>query len=333
MKGKIVILHNPVPSDANKDEFDVIVQAGEISKALDHLGYTPAIIPFDLSSRACIRTLREIAPLCVFNIVESLEGDGRLIHVACSYLDHLGIPYSGASAEAMFLTSNKVLAKKWMGLTGIPTPEWVWTTDERHHSPPVPAQYIIKTLWEEASIGLDETSIVAVEDTHTLMELVGKRSSELHTQCFAERFIDGREFNLSLLADSTGPEVLPPAEIVFDFPEHKARIVDYRAKWDEDSPEYKGTKRTFAFASRDEGILKNLREIARACWTSFGLRGYARVDFRLDANGSPFVLEVNANPCISPDSGFVASAAQAGLSYPEIIRRILADSLSMEHPS
>ncbi|HDP25333.1 MAG TPA: D-alanine--D-alanine ligase [Deltaproteobacteria bacterium] len=330
MSGDIVILHNPVPEDAHKDEADVLIQAREISKALAELGYTPHMLPFSLSSQDCMRTLNMLVPLCVFNIVESLEGDGRLIHVACSYLDHLGIPYTGAPAEAMFLTSHKVLAKRWMLLNEIPTPEWIGHGPADPVELPLPAPCIIKALWEEASIGLDESSVVMIEGPGMLKALVEKRSEELKTQCFAERFIDGREFNLSLLATTSGVEVLPPAEIVFDFPEHKARIVDYRAKWDEASPEYKDTQRSFEFSSSDEVLLGRLKETALKCWRYFDLRGYARVDFRVDTEGLPYVLEINANPCISPDSGFVAAAHRSGITYGEVIERILADSLSAE---
>ena len=129
-------------------------------------------------------------------------------------------------------------------------------------------------------------------------------------ECFAEAYIDGREFNLSLLASKAGPQVLPPAEIRFeDYPEGKTRIVGYRAKWHESSFEYLHTVRSFEFPPEDDELLSRLKDLAVRCWSLFDLRGYARVDFRVDRDGRPWVLEVNVNPCLSPDAGFFAAAA------------------------
>jgi D-alanine-D-alanine ligase len=144
--------------------------------------------------------------------------------------------------------------------------------------------------------------------------------------CFAESYVHGREFNLSVLAGAGGPEVLPPAEIVFEaYPEGKPRIVGYRAKWDETSFEYTHTVRRFEFAGADAPLIGALGSLALRCWDLFGLRGYARVDFRVDESGGPWILEVNANPCISPDAGFVAAAERAGLSFEHVVERIVDD--------
>ena len=142
--------------------------------------------------------------------------------------------------------------------------------------------------------------------------------------CFAERFIRGREFNLSVLAGPAEPEVLAPAEIDFSaFPVGKARMVGYRAKWVEDSFEYSNTPRRFEFGAADAPLLANLEQLARATFVAMGLSGYARVDFRVDDEG-PWILEVNANPCITPDAGFPAALTQSGIRYKDAIARIVA---------
>lgn len=327
MGNTVVIIHNSLPTDASPDEKDVLIQAAAISDALTKLGYRTATIPFELDIKTFGDRLGKLEPLCVFNLVEAFNGDGRLIHLACSILDHLVVPYTGAGTEAMFLTSNKVLAKKWMLHTGIPTPEWIVSGKGQECNLPFPSRYILKTLWEEASVGIDKESVIEAGGIEELLGLMEKRSGALGKTCFAERFIDGREFNLSILGATGGPKVLPPAEITFSFPDERPRIVDYKAKWDEDSIEYKSTVRTFEFKDREAGLLMELERIARLCWNAFDLRGYARVDFRVDGQGRPWVLEINANPCISPDSGFVAASAKAGLSYARVIEYILSDTL------
>jgi D-alanine-D-alanine ligase len=86
--------------------------------------------------------------------------------------------------------------------------------------------------------------------------------------------------------------------------------------------------RSFEFESRDHSLLENLKNIALQCWHVFNLKGYARVDFRVDEKGNIYVLEINANPCISPDSGFVAAATQAGMNHMDLIKRIIEDTIS-----
>lgn len=327
MAKTVAIIHNSLPPHAQPDEMDVLIQARAISEALGSLGYRTAILPFELDIDAFRARLDGLEPLCVFNLVEALDGDGRLIHLACSILDHLGIPYTGAGTEGMFLTSNKVLAKEWMLRNGIPTPEWIVPGRECSCKPPFPSQYILKTLWEEASVGIDGESVQEAGSIGELIALLEKRSGTLGKACFAERFIDGREFNLSVLGGKSGPRVLPPAEITFSFPDGRPKIVDYKAKWDEDSIEYKSTVRTFEFKEEDAGILGEIERIARLCWNTFDLKGYARVDYRVDVQGRPWVLEINANPCISPDSGFVAASLRAGLEYQGLIECIVSDAL------
>jgi len=121
--------------------------------------------------------------------------------------------------------------------------------------------------------------------------------------------------------------MLPPAEMRFiDYPPGKWKVVGYRAKWDESSFESLHTQRSFEFPKSERPLLQNLMDIARRCWHLFGLRGYARVDFRVDERNQPWVLEINANPCLSPDAGFVAAASQSGLSYRQVVERIVQDA-------
>jgi D-alanine-D-alanine ligase len=145
-----------------------------------------------------------------------------------------------------------------------------------------------------------------------------------------ESYVEGREFNLALLeGPGRRPQVLPPAEIQFkSFPDGTPRIVGYAAKWEDDSEEFARTPRRFDFPEGDRELLDSLRQLALRCWSLFGLRGYARVDFRVDAQGLPWVLEVNTNPCLSPNAGFLAAAERAGLSPTEVIRRIVEGALS-----
>jgi D-alanine-D-alanine ligase len=139
---------------------------------------------------------------------------------------------------------------------------------------------------------------------------------------FAEEFIDGREFNLSLIGP--GPRVLPPAEIDFStFPRGMERIVGHAAKCDHTSFEYDNTERLFDFPASDQSLLQRISELAVECWQLFELSGYARVDFRVDSAQQPWILEINTNPCTLPDAGFATALEHAGIAYHEGIQAIL----------
>jgi D-alanine-D-alanine ligase len=325
---KAVVLHSDVSAEAGADEKDALVQAAVVSSALSELGYEPTTMPFSLNVAHIIDMLRDLQPAFVFNIVETMAGQGSLIHVAPSILDFLRIPYTGASTEATFLTSNKVLAKQILNAAGIATP-LLFLPHENYDGHFAEGTYIIKAVWEHASTWLHSDSIIHAKDINQLREAMASRQKHLGMACFAEVFIEGRELNLSLLAGDGGPHVLPPAEIRFDdFPPGKVRVVDYLSKWVEDSFEYHHTPRCFDFPKEDELLLLQLKDLALQCWQVFGLRGYARVDFRIDNTGRPWVLEVNTNPCLSPDGGFYAAIERSGLSFVQAIERIIRDAIS-----
>jgi len=320
---KIAVIHGEVAAGAGRDEQDVLTQVDCVSRGLAALGHEPVVVPASLNLEAVAQTLTALQPAMVFNLVETLAGKGNLIHFIPSLLDALKIPYTGARTEAMFLTSNKLLAKRWLAAAGLPTPPW-FTTAETHEEMQIEGAWLVKSVWEHASIGLDEDSVLFGADRKRLFAEMDARREALGGACLAEAYIAGRELNLSLLDDADGPELLPPAEIRFDaYPPGKVRVVGYRSKWEEGTFEFANTPRTFEFPAQDAPLLAHLKELALQCWKLFDLRGYARVDFRVDGEGRPWILEVNANPCLSPDAGFSAATLRAGLTFPDVLCRIL----------
>ncbi len=320
---KIAILHEDIAQGAGPDEQDTLAQAAFTAEGLKMLGHEPLRVFVSLDLEKLREELVRLRPAVVFNLVESLAGSGNLIHVVPALLDALKIPYTGAKTEAMFVTSNKLLAKQRLIEVGLPTATWLAGSGDSAGAFEK-GQWIIKSVWEHASIGLDEDSVLLVERGEEIADAMALRKQSLGGACFAEKYIDGREFNVSLLAG----DALPPAEILFDaYPAGKIRVVGYRAKWEEESFEYAATRRSFSFSRADKPLLERLVQLSLQCWRVFGLRGYARVDFRVDDVGAPWILEVNANPCLSPDAGFLAAAAQARLSFPDVLRRIIDDAL------
>lgn len=332
---RIAILHHAVTNANAPDESDVIVQAQTVGAALTALGHTWASLPCTLNLNQVRSWVEGFRPDVIFNLVESLEGTGRLIHLVPTLIDTMGVAYTGSCAEAIMATSHKVIAKGHLVAMGLPTPPWIgpFPSDLPPASAHPPAnsdpsaRWLVKSVWEHASIGIDEKAVVLCNHADCVSDVLRKQAAQFGGACFAETFIDGREFNLSLLAGPNSPEVLKPAEILFEgYPPECLRIVGYRAKWEPSSYEYQHTPRRYEFPAADAQILAHLQELAIQCWQGFGLNGYARVDFRVDSAGKPWILEINTNPCLSPDAGFTAALQATGISYTEAIARILADT-------
>jgi D-alanine-D-alanine ligase len=334
----VALVYGRVPASAAADEQDVLVQAEVVRSALRSLGHRTFDVPVSLDLEEAAESLRAAHPLIAFNLAETIDGKGSLIHLAPMLLDSMDIPYTGAPAEAILLTSHKLLAKKVLHAAGIDTPAWAMADRAREAGPDFPPPWIVKSVWEHASVGLHDGSVAFTRED-LAAEIERRARSERIDHLFVERYVEGREFNLALLGGAAdggpgegriaegGPQNLPPAEIQFvDYPEGKPKIVGYKAKWDEGSFEYGNTPRRFDFPPADQPLLQTLIAISRACWNAFELRGYARVDFRVDHSGRPWVLEINTNPCISPDAGFMAAAEKAGLSIVDVVRRIVAEA-------
>jgi len=325
---RIAVLYNAVPEGATLEDQDLLVQVDAVAAALRSLGHEPIPLACSLDLAAMRENLLRLEPAVVFNLVESLGEADSLVYLPHAVLDVLGLPYAGNHTEAMFLTTHKLLAKQWLRHAGLPTPAWIEDIIPEEPSCSSCPSWIIKGVWDQASRGMEDDAVVHGAAVDAIRARLRQRAARTGSPCFAEQFIEGREFNLSVLTGPHGPEALPPAEIDFSaFPPGKPRIVGHRAKWQADSFEYHNTPRHFDFVPAELPLLENLQSLARQCWALFGLRGWARVDFRVDTAGQPWILEVNANPCLSPDAGFAAALQQAGIPFEEAIRRILEEAV------
>jgi D-alanine-D-alanine ligase len=323
MPAPILVLHDAHASQGRVDASDVLVEAAQIAGALESLGFAPALLPVGLDLAALTQELRALAPYAVFNLVESIEGHGRLVGVVPSLLASLSVPFTGCAATAQVLTSNKLAAKRHLAQAGIATPE-PFAADAAGRG-----RWIVKSVWEHASLGLDDDSVV--EGAAAVERTLRARTAEYGGSWFAESYVPGRELNVAVIAAEDGPRVLPIAELKFEnFPAHKPQIVGYAAKWHTESFEYRNTVRAFV---ADATVAARASEIALRCWALFDLDGYARVDMRLAADGRLWVLEVNANPCLSADAGFAAALAEAHIEYATAVGWLVADAVRRSGPA
>jgi D-alanine-D-alanine ligase len=321
---RVAVLHNAVEADAPPEDQDTLVQVEMVAGALARLGHQPTTLSCTLDLAALRDGLRRQRPDAVFNLVESLAGSDSLAYLPLGVLDMLGLPYAGSSTQSLLLTTHKLLAKGLLRQAGLPTPDWIESSDSNRGGDGGVFTWILKGVCDQGSRDMEDDAVLRNLNSAEARGRLAERTVRSARPCFAERFVEGREFVVPLLAGRNGPAVLPISEIVFaDYPPDKPRIVGYRAKWRDDCFEYHHTPRRFDFEASDAQLLERLSRLAEHCWRLLRLRGWARVDFRVDAAGAPWILEVNANPCLSPEAGFAAALERASIPFDDAIRRIL----------
>ena len=320
---RVLILHSDIAPDAPPDEQDTLVQAAAVEKALAARGHDASRAAFVPHTSQLETLIEREDPDVVFNLVETVWGSGLYAPLAPAMLSHAGVPYTGVHSAAMAACGDKILTKRLLRGAKLPTPDW---SEPPNWAGLGDGCWIVKSLTEDASLGLDDGAVV--EGREAVAARAQASAARYGGQWFAERYIEGREFNVALIERDGVPIVLPIGEMVFEhWAEGRPRIVGYAAKWDEAAPEYRDTTRRFGWHARDPGLLSELETISRECWTLFGLSGYARVDYRVDAAGKPTILEVNPNPCLEPNAGVAAAWAEAGLAYDELIESIVRAAL------
>jgi len=332
---RVFVLHQAAGDESTVDERDVLCQRDAVLEAVERLGHEATSLACTLALDSLREALQRDKPDVVFNLVESLGGSDQLMALAPMLLEAIGVPYTGVAAEAIVLSSSKTVSKRRLARSGLPTLPWVEyeqsqsLSNEQARSIRWPSRWIRKPVYEHASFGMSDSAVIDCRSFEDVLEQTLCWQQTLGRACFAEPFIDGREFNVSLLTAPHGPEVLPIAEIDFvDFPAGKPRIVGYDAKWHPEAAEYSNTPRRFDFSSVDQPLLTRLSELASRCWREFRMSGYCRVDLRVDDAGQPWILEINANPCLAPTAGFVAAIQQAGYTFDDAVHRILDDAIT-----
>jgi len=250
----------------------------------------------------------------VFNICEGIDGEAVHEPRVISLLELLGVPFTGSSSWTTALTLRKNVVNGVLDRAGLPVPRWTHLRrGDDITSVGFPA--ICKPAAEDASVGIEQKSVV-----RSMRALTARVEAmfEGWDEILVQRFIDGREVNVGILGD----EILPIAEIDFaDMPKGMWHIVSYRSKWETGSDEDLGAKPNCP-ADLPEALANELIQIARTAWNVVGGEGYGRCDFRIDQSGRPWLLEVNANPDISPGAGLARMAGVATIGYTQLIRKV-----------
>ena len=332
----VAILYNePILAREHPDyasEAGVFDSVHALTESLGSLGHSVAAVSVRAPASALWESLRAIRADVVVNLVEGFCGESRHEPHVAGCLELLGIPYTGSPPECLVLVHDKVRTKQLLLSSGLPTaPFWRVAPGEDLPREALQAALrsgplFVKPAAEDASLGIDAESVV-----HELAA-VKSRVEKLHSlygPVLIERYLDGREFNVGVIA-LPELQVLPLAEIEFRRDEHHPwPIVTYDSKWATDSLADRATPAVCP-ASVEPPLADRLRRLALDAFLATGCRDYARVDIRTDAAGEPFILEVNANPDIGPAAGFARAVNAFGWTYADFAGRLIATAAARQ---
>ncbi len=300
-----------------------------VQKALFSLGYGVQTLEAQNHLPVLFQEILAAKADLVFNLCEEFFGRTRLEMNLAALLELLDLPFTGSSALVLGLSQDKGKTKAILAHHNIPTPLYrVWHPGKDEVLTELSFPLIVKPLCEDASLGIDNDAFV--QDEKALQRQVQKICQEYGPSVLIEEFIEGRELNVSILGNEE-PRVLPISEIDFSsLPAGLPKICGYSAKWEEKSKEFCNTiPRCPAIISPE--IENRIFQVSLQSFNIIGCSDYARIDIRLSRDGIPYVLEVNANPDISPDAGIIRSAKTAGIPYAEFVGRIVELALARHH--
>jgi len=298
-----------------RTEYDVV-------STLTAMGHEvqPLAVHDDL--REIRRLVTEWKPHIAFNLLEGFDDIVIFDQNVVSHLELLKLPYTGCNPRGLLLARDKSLSKKLLHYHRIPVPESeVFRIGRPIRRPKwLPFPLIVKSLTQEASIGISQASVVDTDEK--LAERVQFIHEKIGTAALVEQYIEGRELYVGILGNQN-LQALPVWELFFtNMPEGAKRIATDRVKW---SVKYQKKYGIDSGVAKDlpEGKAESIQHLCKRAFRALELSGYARIDLRLDDSGNVWVLEANPNPQIARGEDFAASAEKIGLSYETVLQRIL----------
>lgn len=321
----VLVHHTLVPPDDIADldpaeqpwrtEYDVV-------STLRDLRHEVRVLGVESNLRSIRRTVDDFKPDIAFNLLEEFDGEALYDQNVVSYLELLGLPYTGCNPRGLILTRDKGLSKKILFYHRIPAPDFAVFPKGRRTRRPKRLGFplIVKSLIEEASFGISQASLV--RDDESLAERVAFIHDRVKTDAIAESYIEGRELYVGILGNHR-LETLPIWELLFTkLPDQAANIATAKVKWDFAYQEKHGIT-SEAAANVDDDVRQRVIRLCKRAYRTLGMNGYARMDLRLTEAGDAYLIEANPNPQIAYGEDFAESAAHAGIDYHRLLQRIL----------
>jgi D-alanine-D-alanine ligase len=333
---RIVVLYN-TDYDAEQatltgpDVTSVRDSAKAITRALAESGHT-----VELSGVHGVEVYSVLAQIraqkydLLFNLCESMDNNSLNEPTFAGLLDLFGIRYTGADLLALASCLHKQRTKDILLAHRVPTPPYRYLLDEAALADPtldmLDYPWFVKLAHEDASLGITEANLV--RDAAALRARGRELMREYKQAVIAERYVEGREINVTVMGNGAEARTLPLHEIDFAaMPSDRPHIVSYAAKWEESHVDYAGTK-PVPLRDATPALIAAVQQVALDAYRAVELRDYGRVDLRVDRSGQPWVIDVNPNPDISPDAGVTRAAAAAGMTYPQMVAEIARIALA-----
>ncbi len=325
----IAVLYNKPAARFAKDashieaEDDTEHSAIEVCDALREKGARAELVPVTETDIDAV--VDHIDADMAFNLIEWTGVDTPYAMTTFDRLNARNILYTGATKQNYLDSCDKTRIKAMVDAIGLPTAPWqAFVTGNEPVSATVVYPSIVKVSLEHSSVGIETDSIV--RNPEELIRVVKKRIAEYKQPVFAEAFLTGREFQVTVLETNDGPTVLPPAEIVYakgtDVP-----LLTYESRWDETDAEYNNS--IVAVATLAPELETRLKTISLTAFQTLGFRDYARFDVRCDADEHPYFLELNSNPGLGDDEeyGMTLSYKAVGMTFADFIWEIVQSAL------
>ena len=302
-----------------KPEANVLAALGELGYTTEHLAIFDNL---DLLRQK----LETFAPDVIFNLADQFKNNRGFDQNIASLLEMQGVPFTGCGATGLVLCKHKGTSKKILGYHHIHVPNFVVIPRgqriARLKRPKFPL--LVKPVKEEASYGISQASFVTSDEQ--FRERVAFIHEKHDADVIAEEYIEGREFYVSVMGNLK-LTVFPMRELVFgEVPPNEPKIATYKAKWDEEYRKRWGLQNQFS-EGLEPALVAQIEEMCKRIYRLLTIEGYARIDLRLTAANEVYFIEANPNPILAADEDFALSAGKAGLTYPQLIDRIIRQGM------
>ena len=294
----------------------------QVVHGLRSIGHEVAQLGLDWSLMPLHAMIDDFKPHVVFNLLIELRNSGGFEPHVVAALEARGIPYTGCNSEGITLARDKSIAKKLLRAEGVPVPDFAIFRRGRVIRPRPQPRFplIVKPIDGSGSFGISRASVVrSVSALQGRVEMVHRRCG---TDAIAESYLEGREFTIGVMGNQR-LECLPLWETFFDgLPAGAPRIATERLKW---NPEHRRSLAVTSGRARSlpSGTRRSIARFARRSYRVLHLSSFARVDFRLDREGRPFVIDVNASPDVDFLEDFARSAEASGIPPLALLERLL----------
>ena len=314
--------HDQREIDEWRTEFDVVSHLKRAGHEVRCIGVLDSLTEL----RA---TIQDWKPHLVFNLLEEFDGIAKHDQHVVAFLELLRQPYTGCNPRGLMLSRDKVLSKQLLAYHRIPTPQFAVFRRGKRVQLPAKLRYplFVKSATDDASLAIAQASVC--EDAARLKERIQFVHEHAQSDALVEEYVAGREIYMGVLGNDR-LTVLPVWEMSFGtLPEGQALIATRKVKWDRRYQKRHGID-TGPAAALPEPVIAQLGRLTKRIYRALHLTGYARMDFRLRADGAMFVLEANANPNLAEEEDLSRSARAAGIKYEELLGRILSLGLGYQ---